>query len=158
MGVVAGGGWTGSNWTVFEALEVRDLAGRLLLSEEFDDAERVARTWDRPGSATADFDATIVVGHSPIELFGLPADTPNAIDLFLAGHTHGGQIRLPFFGPLHLDDGWPRNWSEGLVRLAHGATWLYVTRGVGSSKVPVRFLCPPEVTDLTVFVRWRPPR
>ena len=158
VGVVAGGGWTGSNWTIFEALEVRDLAGRLLLSEEFDDAGRVARTWDRPGSATADFDTTIVVGHSPIELFGLPADTPTAIDLFLAGHTHGGQVRLPFFGPLHLDDGWPRNWSEGLVRLAHGATWLYVTRGVGSSKVPVRFLCPPEVTDLTVFVRWRPPR
>lgn len=158
VAIVAGGGWTGSNWTVFDAVEVRDLAGGLLLSEEFDDAERVRRTWDRPGSATADFDATIVVGHSPIELFGLPTDTPTAIDLYLAGHTHGGQVRLPFFGPLHLDDGWPRNWSEGMVRLAHGSTWLYVTRGVGSSKVPVRFLCPPEITDLTIYVRWRPPR
>jgi len=158
VGVVAGGAWTGSDRQVFEAVEVRDLADRLLMAEEFDDAERVGRTWERPGGAESDFDTTIVVGHNPIELLGLPSDMPTHIGLFLAGHTHGGQIRLPFFGPLHLDEGWPRDWSEGLVRLADGATWLYVTRGLGSSKVPVRFLCPPEITDLTVTVRRRPPR
>jgi predicted MPP superfamily phosphohydrolase len=157
VGVVAGGAWTGSSWQIFESLEVRDLAGRELLREEFDDAARVAREWDRPGSARADFDATIVVGHNPIELLQVP-DVETFVDLYLAGHTHGGQVRLPFFGPLHLDNGWPRNWSEGLVRLAYGGTWIYVTRGLGSSKVPVRFLCPPEITDFTVYVRRRPPR
>jgi len=158
VGVVAGGSWRGAGGSSWEFLSVRGPAGEVLLDEEFDDPARFAREWENPGGARAEFDATVVVGHNPIELLELPNDVPTGIDLYLAGHSHGGQVRLPLFGPLHLDEGWPRNWSHGMVRLAHGQTWLYVTRGLGISKVPVRFLCPPEITDMTLYVRWRPAR
>ena len=48
-------------------------------------------------------------------------------------------------------------WIAGKVRLNHGRRWLYVSRGVGTSTVPMRLFCPPEVTDLTLRVVPRPP-
>ena len=68
-------------------------------------------------------------------------------DLILCGHTHGGQVRLPFLPPLHL----PRfsgRFVEGMFRVGPHATPLYVTRGIGTSLFPVRFFCPPEITLL----------
>ncbi|WP_305042654.1 metallophosphoesterase [Geoalkalibacter sp.] len=66
------------------------------------------------------------------------------IDLLLSGHTHGGQVRLPGVTPFYL----PR-FSEpfvaGLYRVGPD-TPLYVNRGIGTSLLPVRFLCPPEIT------------
>ena len=59
----------------------------------------------------------------------------------LAGHTHGGQIRIPFVGPLRL----PvvnRQWDQGLFEL--GRTRFYVSRGVGYLR-KMRFFCRPEV-------------
>jgi len=67
------------------------------------------------------------------------------VDLILCGHTHGGQIRLPFLPPPVL----PRfsgNFAEGLFRVGTHSTPLYVTRGVGTSILPVRFCCRPEIT------------
>ncbi len=68
-------------------------------------------------------------------------------DLLLAGHTHGGQVRLPFLFPFYL----PRfsaDFVAGLYRVGPAQTPLYVTRGIGTSVLPVRFLCPPEITLL----------
>lgn len=68
-------------------------------------------------------------------------------DLLLAGHTHGGQVRLPFISPFYL----PRfsgDYVAGLYHVGPSKTPLYVTRGVGTSMLPVRFLCPPEITLL----------
>ncbi len=93
------------------------------------------------------FDATVVIAHDPHFLLMLPDHLlVPGLEFVLAGHTHGGQVRLPFFGPLHLDDDLPRSWSMGRSRLSHGHVELYVSRGVGESGVPVRFLCPPEIT------------
>ena len=67
------------------------------------------------------------------------------VDLILSGHTHGGQVRLPFLAPLYL----PRfsgHFVEGLFRVGAADTPLYVTRGIGTSVLPVRFLCRPEIT------------
>ncbi len=67
-------------------------------------------------------------------------------DLILSGHTHGGQVRIPGVTPFYL----PRfsaPFVAGLYRVASGIP-LYVTRGIGTSVLPVRFLCPPEVTLL----------
>ncbi|HET8522830.1 MAG TPA: metallophosphoesterase, partial [Thermomicrobiales bacterium] len=61
----------------------------------------------------------------------------------LSGHSHGGQIRLPFFGPLALPVDGDRH-SFGLS-FAHGMP-VYTTRGVGVYRPPLRFNCPPEVT------------
>gem|GEM_PF-407227 len=67
------------------------------------------------------------------------------IDLVLAGHTHGGQVRIPLLPPLYL----PR-FSGSFVAGFYQAGWakvpLYVNRGLGTSMLPVRFLCPPEIT------------
>jgi uncharacterized protein len=64
-------------------------------------------------------------------------------DLILAGHSHGGQVRLPFFGPLLLPFGVGK-YDLGLFRTAAGP--LYVNAGIGWFPVPIRFNCRPEIT------------
>lgn len=66
-----------------------------------------------------------------------------ALSFVVSGHTHGGQIRLPFVGPLHLPPG-GQKYVEGLFRV--GPMQLYVNRGIGSVGVPFRFDCRPEIT------------
>ncbi|UCF68861.1 MAG: hypothetical protein JSV80_06120 [Acidobacteriota bacterium] len=158
IAIVAGGAWTGSKTQSWEYVGARDLDGTLLVEESFDDPERFSREWDNPGRRLEDFDLSVVIGHNPRMLLPLPATARPTIDLVLAGHTHGGQVRLPLFGPLHVEPGLPREWAEGLTRLDGGRVWLYTSRGVGVSRVPVRFLCRPEVTEMELIVRSRPPR
>jgi predicted MPP superfamily phosphohydrolase len=65
------------------------------------------------------------------------------INLYLCGHTHGGQICLPLIGPLILNANCPRKYTRGLWKYKN--LQGYTSRGVGTSGVPVRFLCPPEI-------------
>jgi predicted MPP superfamily phosphohydrolase len=65
----------------------------------------------------------------------------------LAGHTHGGQIRLPLFGPVALPE-LGRKYVEGWFRF--GRLQLYVNRGLGTVGVPIRLNCPPEIALLTL--------
>jgi len=65
-------------------------------------------------------------------------------DLVLAGHTHGGQIRLPLIGALHTGTELGRAYSAGLFEFPPAR--LYVGRGLGTSYLPLRLFCPPEVT------------
>jgi predicted MPP superfamily phosphohydrolase len=72
------------------------------------------------------------------------------IDLYLAGHTHGGQVRLPFYGAIFTSSAYGKRYEAGFYR--EGRTSLYVNRGLGleGGQMPrVRFLCPPEITLLT---------
>lgn len=64
-------------------------------------------------------------------------------DLLLAGHSHGGQVRIPFYGALMLPY-WVGKYQVGLFRLAAGP--LYVNPGIGWFVTPLRFNCPPELT------------
>ena len=67
--------------------------------------------------------------------------------MVLAGHTHGGQLRLPRLGPLVTNCDLPRWRARGLTRGEGG--WLHVSAGLGTSPyVPVRFCCRPEATLL----------
>lgn len=84
---------------------------------------------------------SILLAHSPDYVKYAEA---NHVDLVLSGHTHGGQIRLPFIGPLVVRIALGRKYAQGLHRF--GSTNLYVTRGIGTALVPMRFLCPPEIT------------
>ncbi len=84
----------------------------------------------------------IVMMHDPANAPDLPRQTAVAF----AGHTHGGQVRLPFFGALI---------TPGRSPLRHALGWIpdvpaptYVTAGVGTSILPVRFNCPPEFVVL----------
>ena len=69
------------------------------------------------------------------------------VDVMLSGHSHGGQIRLPFLGPLILPP-MGEKYPEGLYRLRH--LQLYVNRGIGTVGLPFRLNCPPEITLITL--------
>jgi hypothetical protein len=67
------------------------------------------------------------------------------LDLILAGHTHGGQVRIPWIGPM----AWeliPGGYVSG--RYDAGGSMVYVSRGIGTSILPVRFACAPEIVVL----------
>ena len=84
----------------------------------------------------------IVLGHAPDFALG----TIDA-DLLVAGHTHGGQVRLPLLGPVIPNTSLPRRWACGVSLLPSGA-WLAVPRGTGMERgaAPrLRFLCRPEL-------------
>ncbi|MBF0311043.1 MAG: metallophosphoesterase family protein [Magnetococcales bacterium] len=73
----------------------------------------------------------------------------NRENLFaLAGHTHGGQVRLPGMPALVMASDLPRSWAWGLIR--HHAQWLFVTAGLGTEGVPLRFLRFPEWVLMTI--------
>ncbi|MGD9497074.1 MAG: metallophosphoesterase [Armatimonadota bacterium] len=75
-----------------------------------------------------------------------------AVDLLLAGHTHGGQVHIPVLGPVHVSCHKPRQRAMGLVR-ANG-TLMYVTRGAGEG-FPLRVGCPREIPLIRLC---RPPQ
>lgn len=94
--------------------------------------------------------ARVVMMHNPGTFAKVPA---RAAPLAVAGHTHGGQIRIPFTptwswvtyvkeDQIHVD-GWIGDYGEPGNR-------LYVNRGIGFSKVPLRINCPPEITLFTL--------
>ena len=90
----------------------------------------------------------ILLGHEPdpaLKIMRHPAGA--SVRLMLSGHTHGGQVRLPFFGPLTLPP-LGEHFVEGLFSL--GTMQLYVNRGLGTVGVPFRFDCPPEITEITL--------
>jgi predicted MPP superfamily phosphohydrolase len=91
------------------------------------------------------------VVHSPYRR-ALDAFAGNGYDLVLAGHTHGGQVRLPGVGALVTNCDLPRDQVRGLSRW--GSSWLHVSAGLGTSKyAPFRFACRPEASLLTVVPR-----
>ena len=89
-------------------------------------------------------EALIVLAHEPDVL---PEIARYNADLMLSGHTHGGQVRIPFLPPLVLPP-WGKRYVEGLF--SYGPTQLYVNRGIGAVGLPFRFRCPPEITLLTL--------
>jgi predicted MPP superfamily phosphohydrolase len=70
-----------------------------------------------------------------------------AIDLQLSGHSHGGQVRMPFVRPLYLPE-MAKKYISGLYKI--GPLTLYTNPGLGTVGVPMRFNCPPEITLLTL--------
>jgi predicted MPP superfamily phosphohydrolase len=88
------------------------------------------------------------VVHSPYRR-ALDAFERNGYQLVLAGHTHGGQVRLPGVGALVDNCDLPLDQARGLSRW--GSSWLHVSAGLGTSKfAPFRFACRPEASLLTL--------
>lgn len=71
------------------------------------------------------------------------------IDLVLSGHTHGGQVRVPFFGPLIVPSCFGQKFAGGLVMGPRAP--VYVNRGIGVIAPPVRFNCRPELTRFRIM-------
>lgn len=84
----------------------------------------------------------ILLAHGP-EIIGKLKS--KKIDLVLVGHTHGGQVNIPFLGRLIQPlFGYGRLYIKGLFKIEN--TILYVNRGIGTSFFPIRFYCQPEIT------------
>jgi predicted MPP superfamily phosphohydrolase len=92
----------------------------------------------------------LLLSHRPDTVLSL--NTDHAVDLLVSGHTHGGQVALPWFGPpVTLSQAPRRVCAGGLHRV--GGQRIYVSRGVGCERghAPrIRFNCPPEVSVLTL--------
>jgi predicted MPP superfamily phosphohydrolase len=102
------------------------------------------------------------LGHT---LDGVPEDAPvvllshnpdiiaspqlHRIDLMLAGHTHGGQIVLPLWGPAHTQS-WYLTRDEVAGYFRRGRTHVYITRGIGEG-IPLRFGAPPQIALITLL-------
>lgn len=83
----------------------------------------------------------ILLAHSPDVIYKVKGRA----SLILAGHTHGGQIRLPLIGPLWVPA--TRKYAYGFFN--EGKTMMYVSRGLGEI-LPIRFNCPPEVVEVVL--------
>jgi len=86
----------------------------------------------------------IVLAHNP-DTADLPHQT--RIDLMISGHTHGGQVRLPFLGPPVLPVK-NKRYSSGIIDTQ--SMKLFISRGIGWAGYPVRFNCPPEIAMLVL--------
>ncbi len=106
------------------------------------------------GRADPAADLRIGVMHSP-EPRLLDRFAADGYELLLAGHTHGGQLCLPFYGTLVTNCGIDRERARGLHRHpVDGQAWLHVSAGLGTSPwAPARFACRPEASLLTLMPR-----
>ena len=126
----------------------RDLTiGGIRVNWRTREARRVYRRLERaPGGG----DVRIVLAHRPDAVRELRHGT--RVDLVVAGHTHGGQVVVPGFGPPITQSWVPRRVAAGGLHELEGRRRIYVSRGVGlehASNAPhLRVLCPPELTLL----------
>ncbi|MER7751112.1 metallophosphoesterase [Kitasatospora sp. NPDC097643] len=104
------------------------------------------------GGPSADADLSLAVVHAPY-LRVLDAFTADRYPLILAGHTHGGQLCIPFYGALVTNCDLDTRRVKGLSTHQAGGrrSYLHVSAGCGTNRyTPIRFACPPEATLLTL--------
>ena len=150
---------SGAGTVVYRNLRVVDRAGRTLLDEPLVLPPGVSRpTGFRVGARGTRLE--MALARSPEVSPGTPAvvlshmpdvvreASRRGLAVVLAGHTHGGQVRIPFFGPLSTRTSLGPYYDMGRFELAapnaRGLTTLYINSGVGMSVLPVRFGCPPR--------------
>jgi uncharacterized protein len=126
---------------------------------------RLDRYDEVAGPADPAADLTVGISHAPYTRV-LDAMVRDGARLVIAGHTHGGQLAVPWYGALVTNCDIDRHRAKGLSRWWPGAgldprsalrpapaqaAWLHVSAGLGTSPyAPVRFACPPEATLMTL--------
>ncbi len=125
-----------------------DTSGRVIEFNRGDDRLVIAGT-ERPWMGTApDLSGVpadvfrIVLSHGPDQIDWAEA---NRVDLMFAGHTHGGQIRLPILGPVYAPSRYSCRYASGVFY--RPPTLMSVTRGI-SGREPIRYNCRPELTKV----------
>ena len=107
--------------------------------------------WTRPSDPAAALrsvppgEPVLLLAHNP-DVF---PTVPVRVTLTLAGHTHGGQVKLPALGTPIVPSRYGRRYAAGLV--VEDGKRLFVTPGLGTSILPVRFGVPPEISLLTLL-------
>ncbi len=116
---------------------------------------RCSTNLERDGAALEHLKCQVPPGAPSLLLYHSPDLMPEAarlgITLYLAGHTHGGQLRLPLYGALLTSSQWGKRYEMGRYQQDH--TTLYVSRGLGMEGLGApraRFLSPPEIILWTV--------
>jgi uncharacterized protein len=110
----------------------------------------LADAWTRPQRISETFSQiplyapTVVITHNPDNFPALPSST----QLMFAGHTHGGQVAFPLLGRLIVPSNFGQRYAAGHVE--ENGKHLFVTTGIGTSILPIRFRVPPEVAIVTV--------
>ena len=129
-----------------KALRILGLRDHLSLPSNWDTLAKQAKN---ALAGTPDGDL-IVLEHSPDISQAIIGDRLISPDLklFLAAHTHGGQVWLPIFGRPVIPSGYGQKYAYGHVR--QNDIDLFVTSGIGTSVLPIRFLVPPEIVILTI--------
>lgn len=130
---------------------VREVGGTTLVFTGTDDGHLRRDRYALVSGAVPPGAVGVGVTHTParrlLEAFGRDGH-----HLVLAGHTHGGQLRLPGAGALITNCDLPRWRARGLTR--SGGQWLHISAGLGTSPyLPVRFCCRPEATLLELVPR-----
>ena len=87
---------------------------------------------------------TVAITHNP-DIF---PRVPPRVNLLIAGHTHGGQVSIPFFGPVIVPSSYRQRYAAG--HIVEDGRHLFVSTGLGTSILPVRFLVPPEISLLVL--------
>jgi uncharacterized protein len=100
-------------------------------------------------------DFTVLLAHHPDQAERARRSV-DGVDLVLSGHTHGGQVRLPWIGALINSAAHPELYEAGVRRRPW--TQVYTSSGIGTTHLPIRFLTPPEVVILTLTGAARPGR
>ncbi|MDP9394289.1 MAG: metallophosphoesterase [Actinomycetota bacterium] len=142
--------FTASGWADLDnATTTLELDGRYVDFRGLDDPHINRDDYDAVvGTKDVSADLTVGVVHAPYRR-ALDAFAADRMDVILAGHTHGGQLCLPWFGALVTNCDLPRSRAKGLSRWRE--SWLHVSAGLGTSPyAPVRFACRPEATLLTL--------
>jgi hypothetical protein len=121
--------------------EVRDVKGQPLVIAGTE-APWMGRLPDLSAAPTEAF--RLLLSHTPDNA---PWAGRHRIDLMLAGHNHGGQVRLPVIGPVFMPSRYGRHFDMGAFQV--GPTLVHVSRGV-SGKHPFRFGCRPELTKIVL--------
>jgi len=160
---VVRGNWDALNWSmvgIFEGTGVKELNGEAVRLEiggtpiwisglAFDNpsaAQQSALRNMRRAIPNSEF--SVMLYHMP-DL--MPEVTAEHVDLYCAGHTHGGQVALPFYGALVTLSKFGKRYEGGLYH--EGDTWLYVNRGIGMAgglAPRVRFWSRPELTVIDI--------
>lgn len=123
-------------------IELEFHGGKFHLIGASDGTERSAEEWNE--LLPADGLPRIVMTHNP----DVYATLPGPAALAVAGHTHGGQIVIPLYGPVIPPSRFGKRYVSGVVREARNT--IFITRGVGTSILPIRLFCPPEISVVTL--------
>jgi predicted MPP superfamily phosphohydrolase len=145
---LVGAGWIDLN----NARTTVKASGRLIELVGVDDPHLERDEYERvAGPVSPAVEVALGLTHSP-ESRVLDAMAADGFGVVFAGHTHGGQVRVPFVGALVTNCDLPRQMARGLHRWPGTRTWLHVSAGIGTHPTaPIRFACPPEASILTLI-------
>lgn len=128
------------------SIQIIGLADPDFLTSNYFEGTNISKIKEQLNRWSTDESFKILLSHRP-ELFDLYCE--NNMDLVFAGHAHGGQVRIPFIGALVAPDQglFPKYTSGSYTK---DSTTMFVSRGLGSSVIPIRVFNRPEIVAVTL--------